>query len=247
MHSLQIDGPKALPHFASRSALKFDLRWSRSTAYTELLRRFLQVHGVQGVLPAVLNFQFEAGPHARPEPLRAERGIYLFFKNQEWLRVGQTSYSPRFTSQHYGTQRAGSTFAADVWNNREEFGFDGDEGDLDVWIPYVSEFRHPFPQKKGAPKRGPVSFADRARDYTARVFMPVARSAPKASAPASDPFYSVLRAWEQLCPDPGQVNPDLGGPMVRPTTGETLLPNGKTFAQNGRNYARRDTRLSLRA
>lgn len=70
--------------------------------------------------------------------------------------------------------------------------------------------------KKG-PWRDPTSFADRAHDYTTCRFLPVARSAPRASAPAPDPFYSVLRAWEQLCPYPGQVNPDLGGPMVRPT------------------------------
>jgi len=46
-------------------------------------------------------------------------------------------------------------------------------------------------QKRG-PRRDPDSFADQARDYTARVFMPVARSAPRASAPAPDPFYSVF-------------------------------------------------------
>lgn len=99
-----------------------------------LLDRFLEVHGVQGVLPIPLNFQFETGPHTRPAPLRDERGIYLFFRDNEWLRIGQTGYSQRFTSQHYGTRRAGSTFAADLWNNREHFGFEGDEARIDAWI-----------------------------------------------------------------------------------------------------------------
>ncbi|WP_206540103.1 hypothetical protein, partial [Leisingera sp. ANG-Vp] len=40
----------------------------------------------------------------------------------------------RFTSQHYGTKRAGSTFAADVWNNREHFGFEGEEERIDDWV-----------------------------------------------------------------------------------------------------------------
>ena len=83
---------------------------------------------------APLSLQFEAGPHTRPTPLRNERAVYLFFRGQEWLRIGQTGYSQRFTSQHYGTNRAGSTFAADIWNNREQFGFAGDEERIDTWI-----------------------------------------------------------------------------------------------------------------
>lgn len=50
------------------------------------------------------------------------------------MRIGQTSYSPRFTSQHYGIRRAGSTFAKDVWDNGSEFGFQGLETELDDWI-----------------------------------------------------------------------------------------------------------------
>ncbi len=100
----------------------------------ELLGRFLQIHGVRGIVQPPLHLEFEAGPHTRPTPLREERGIYLFFQDQEWLRIGQTGYSPRFTSQHYGTKRAGSTFAADIWANRDQFGFDGAESQVDAWI-----------------------------------------------------------------------------------------------------------------
>lgn len=100
----------------------------------DLLNRFLEIHGVQGVLPLPLDIQFEAGPHRRPSPLREERAVYLFFRDQEWLRIGQTGYSQRFTSQHYGTRRAASTFAADVWSNRAELGFDGAENQIDAWI-----------------------------------------------------------------------------------------------------------------
>jgi hypothetical protein len=100
----------------------------------ELLLQFSLVHGVQGVLPVPINFQFQIGPHTRPLPLRDEMGVYLFFRGQDWLRIGQTSYSPRFTSQHYGTRRAGSSLARDVWANRQEFGFEGPEEQIDVWL-----------------------------------------------------------------------------------------------------------------
>lgn len=99
-----------------------------------LLDRFLEIHGVHGVVPAPIPLQFKAAPHTRPGPLRHERGVYLFFRDQEWLRIGQTGYSPRFTSQHYGTRRAGSTFARDVWTNRNDFGFDGAEEQVGDWI-----------------------------------------------------------------------------------------------------------------
>ena len=73
--------------------------------------------------------------HRRPRPLRdGERAVYGFFRGQEWLRIGQTGHSPRFTSQHYGTGRAGSTFARDIWNHRAEFDFDGREEDIGPWI-----------------------------------------------------------------------------------------------------------------
>lgn len=100
----------------------------------ELLSQFLRIHGVQGVVNERIEIQFENGPHTRPGPLRDEIGVYLFFRDQEWLRVGKTSYSTRFTSQHYGTKRAGSSFANDVWINRQEFGFEGPEEQIGAWL-----------------------------------------------------------------------------------------------------------------
>ena len=73
--------------------------------------------------------------HRRPRPLRdGERAVYAFFKGRTWLRIGQTGYSQRFTSHHYGTKRAKSTFAKDIWNNRGEFGFCGREEDIGDWF-----------------------------------------------------------------------------------------------------------------
>ena len=43
-------------------------------------------------------------------------------------------------------------------------------------------------------KRAPVSFAERVRDYTARRFLPVTRSAPRASAPTPDSNSSFFSA-----------------------------------------------------
>lgn len=100
----------------------------------ELLRQFLDIHGVRDVVIEPIILEFQAAPHAPPRPLRNERAVYLFFQNDVWLRIGQTGYSPRFTSQHYGTRRAGSTFAADIWANRVEFGFDGDESQIGPWL-----------------------------------------------------------------------------------------------------------------
>lgn len=100
----------------------------------ELLAQFRRVHGVQGILPEQIDLQFEGGPHTRPRPLRDQMAVYLFFRERVWLRIGQTSYSPRFTSQHYGTNRSGSTFAKDVWANRVEFGFRGPEGQIDDFL-----------------------------------------------------------------------------------------------------------------
>jgi hypothetical protein len=100
-----------------------------------LLVQFGGIPGVQEVLPTPINFQFEIAPHTRPTPLpKGQRGVYLFFRNQSWLRVGQTGYSPRFTSQHYGTKRAGSCFAKDIWANRDEFGYEGEIDQVDAWI-----------------------------------------------------------------------------------------------------------------
>ena len=80
-------------------------------------------------------FEFYEAPHSRPSPLlENQRAIYLFFREKEWLRIGQTGYSQRFTSQHYGTKRAGSTFAKDIWRNKQEFGFSGTEKNIGIWI-----------------------------------------------------------------------------------------------------------------
>lgn len=83
----------------------------------------------------LVEVDFTDAPHGRPRPLQSgQRAVYLFFRGEEWLRIGQTGYSQRFTSQHYGTKRASSTFAKDVWLNRCEFGFSGNEDDIDHWI-----------------------------------------------------------------------------------------------------------------
>jgi hypothetical protein len=108
--------------------------WAMKKQLQKLLMQFCDIPGVLEVLDVPVNFQFEIGPHSRPAPLHNERGVYLFFRNQEWLRVGQTGYSQRFTSQHYGTKRAGSSFSRDVWANRIAFGFEGDIEDVGQWI-----------------------------------------------------------------------------------------------------------------
>ena len=82
-----------------------------------------------------IEFEFYEAPHSPPSPLlENQRAVYLFFREEEWLRIGQTGYSPRFTSQHYGTRRAGSTFAKDIWENRQEFGFSDTEENVGTWI-----------------------------------------------------------------------------------------------------------------
>ena len=80
-------------------------------------------------------FEFCEAPHSRPRHLlRKQRAVYLFFRGQEWLRIGQAGYSARFTSQHYGTRRSGSSLAKDIWANRQEFGFGGREDGVGDWI-----------------------------------------------------------------------------------------------------------------
>ena len=81
---------------------------------------------------------FSEDGHPRPRPLRTgETAVYAFFRGRTWLRIGQTSYSTRFTSQHYGTRRAKSTFAKDIWRNRGEFQYEGREEDIGEWIQEV--------------------------------------------------------------------------------------------------------------
>jgi hypothetical protein len=100
----------------------------------QLLDHFANIHGVKGAPFLPLHLDFQSGSHKRPAPLRNERAVYLFFQEGAWLRIGQTGYSPRFTSQHYGTRRAGSNFALDIWKNRREFGYTGQEDDISNWI-----------------------------------------------------------------------------------------------------------------
>ena len=82
----------------------------------------------------LVQVEFCDAPHQPPGPLPGRQAAYLFFRGQEWLRIGQTGYSAHFTSQHYGTRRAGSTFAKDVWINRSDFGFRGTESKVGDWI-----------------------------------------------------------------------------------------------------------------
>ena len=82
-----------------------------------------------------IEFEFCEAPHSRPRALLPnQRAVYLFFWEQEWLRIGQTGYPQRFTSQHYGTKRAVSTFAKDICANRRGFGFRGKEEGVGDWI-----------------------------------------------------------------------------------------------------------------
>ena len=101
-----------------------------------ILRDFRRIPGlVEASEWSQVTVDSSADCHQRPRPLRGgERAVYAFFKGGSWLRIGQTGYPQRFTSQHYGTKRAGSTFAKDIWANRQEFGFGGREEDVGEWI-----------------------------------------------------------------------------------------------------------------
>ncbi|MDP4540708.1 hypothetical protein Q9K01_13835 [Qipengyuania sp. DY56-A-20] len=99
-----------------------------------LLLRFREIHGVSQLELPELYVEFEFASHTRPSTLKDEIGVYAFFREGEWLRIGQTSYPQRFTSQHYGTRRANSTFAKDIWMNRTEFGYLGLEDEIGEWI-----------------------------------------------------------------------------------------------------------------
>lgn len=100
-----------------------------------ILTEFEAIPGVADAVQTPLTIEFSVAPHPRPTPLRNQSAVYLFFRGEQWLRIGQTNFSTRFTSQHYGTKRAGSSFAKDVWLNRADFGYDGVEDDLPAWIP----------------------------------------------------------------------------------------------------------------
>ena len=82
-----------------------------------------------------IDFDFQYAKHERPTPLRNnQRAIYVFFKDDQWLRIGQTDHSARFTSQHYGTKRAGSVLAKDIRDHGSEFGFEGSDDEIGEWI-----------------------------------------------------------------------------------------------------------------
>lgn len=100
----------------------------------DLLDGFVEIQGVD-LNRDDLQFDFSAAPHQRPSPLRdGQFAVYLFFQGNNWLRIGKTNYSTRFTSQHYGTTRAKSCFARDLWRAREHYGYEGDEDRIDNWI-----------------------------------------------------------------------------------------------------------------
>lgn len=81
------------------------------------------------------DIEFNEAPHQQPAPLsNGQYAVYLFFRGQEWLRIGKAGYPQRFTSQHYGVGRAKSNLAKDVWENREEFKFNGKQQEVGDWI-----------------------------------------------------------------------------------------------------------------
>ena len=44
-----------------------------------------------------IDLDVRCNPHERPKPLKPnQRAIYIFFKDNQWLRIGQTDYSARF-------------------------------------------------------------------------------------------------------------------------------------------------------
>ena len=82
-----------------------------------------------------LDYCFQYARHERPKPLQSnQRAIYIFFKDDRWLRIGQTDYSARFTSQHYGVRRARSTLAKDIRDHGDAFGFSGSDNEIGNWI-----------------------------------------------------------------------------------------------------------------
>ena len=101
-----------------------------------ILRDFVRIPGLaEAEQWQLANLEFCNAPHQQPGPLSdGQHAVYLFFRDQKWLRIGKTGYSQRFTSQHYGVKRAGSNFAKDVWESREEFNFNGNKQEVGDWI-----------------------------------------------------------------------------------------------------------------
>jgi len=100
-----------------------------------LLIRFFQTWGINGEFDRRrVVLEFDSAPHPRPSPLRNQVAVYLFFKDDVWLKVGMATYPARFTSQHYGTGRSSSSIAKDIWRCREEFEYYGEEAEIDTWL-----------------------------------------------------------------------------------------------------------------
>ena len=82
-----------------------------------------------------IDFDFQYAPHERPQPLRNnQRAIYAFFKDDQWLRIGQTDHPGRFRNQHYGVAKRNSTLANDIRDHAGEFGLTGTNDEIRNWI-----------------------------------------------------------------------------------------------------------------
>ena len=83
-----------------------------------------------------LDYCFQCAPHKRPKTRlrRHQRAIYIFFKDNRWLRIGQTDHDGRFRNQHYGIAKGNSTLANDIRDNPGEFGFSGSDNEIPSWI-----------------------------------------------------------------------------------------------------------------
>ena len=78
---------------------------------------------------------FQYAPHKRPKPLQgSQRAIYIFFKDDQWLRIGQTKDPGRFRNHHYGVAEGNSTLANDLQERADEFGLSGTNNEIRNWI-----------------------------------------------------------------------------------------------------------------
>ena len=83
-----------------------------------------------------LDFCFQYAPHKKPRSIgNNQRAIYIFFKDDNWLRIGQTGDPNRFKNQHYGVAKGNSTLAKNIQDNAGEFGWSGTNNDeIRHWI-----------------------------------------------------------------------------------------------------------------
>ena len=78
--------------------------------------------------------------------------VYAFFHGHDWLKVGHATYPQRFSSQHYGIRRAGSTLAKDIWAQPGRLGYQGDENGLGGWmLDHLGRANVLVPQDWGKP------------------------------------------------------------------------------------------------